>query len=332
MINPHSTHGVTRRTSFQKRSPPTGVSRREALRRLGRATVTTCALSSGAFPAHWVRAQDRGKKESHILFLTKSSGYEHGVVRRQNGQLSHAEKVFIELGRKHGFKVTASKDGGLFDKDLSQFDAFFFYTSGDLLKPGAQDKSPPMSSAGKKALLEAVRAGKGFIGSHCANDTFHSAGPRFETQKTPDPFIAMLGGEFIRHGAQQKARMRVVDSHFPGCQGLGAGFDMHEEWYSIKNFAPDLHVLLVQETAGMKGSDYQRPPFPATWARQHGKGRVFYTSMGHREDVWTSPTFENVLLGGVSWVLRNVEADISPNMLKVAPKANVLPPPPPPRK
>ena len=249
------------------------------------------------------------------------------MVRRTNGQLSHAEKVFVELGRKHGFKVTASKDGQLFDQDLSPYDAFFFYTSGDLLEPGGRDKSPPMSESGKKALLAAIKDGKGFIGSHCASDTFH-AGERFETQEKPDPYIAMLGGEFIRHGPQQKARMRAVDSRFPGCQGLGEGFDMHEEWYSIKNFAPDIHVLLVQETAGMKGSDYQRPPFPATWARQHGKGRVFYTSMGHRPDVWTNPTFQNILLGGVSWVLKKVEAHISPNMPKVTPKAGVMPPRP----
>lgn len=303
-----------------------GTSRRDALRRLGQLTAATCTLSTGAFPLRWVGAQEGARKEPHILFLTKSSGYEHAVVRREKDQLSHAEKIFIELGRKHGFKVTTSKDGGLFDKDLSGFDAFFFYTSGDLLERGRDDKAPPMSEEGKEALLDAIKEGKGFIGSHCASDTFHSPGDRFETQETPDPYIAMLGGEFIGHGSQQKARMRVVDSRFPGCRGLGGGFDMLEEWYSIKNFAPDLHVLLVQETAGMEGRHYQRPPFPATWARQHGKGRVFYTSMGHREDVWTNPTFHNVLLGGVSWVLRNVEADVSPNLLKVTPKAGVMPP------
>lgn len=317
-------------------STANGLSRRDALRRLGGTAWAACALSSAALPLGRARAEDNEDKEkdeekartSRILFLTKSSGFQHSVVRRENGQLSHAERVFTELGRKHGFEVVASKDGGLFDGDLSQFDAFFFYTSGDLLRPGPEDGSPPMSEAGKKALLEAVKAGKGFIGSHCASDTFHSAGDRFETQETPDPYIAMLGGEFIRHGAQQKARMRAVDLHFPGCQGLEGGFDLHEEWYSSKNFAPDLHVLLVQETAGMKGSDYERPPFPATWVRRHGEGRVFYTSMGHREDVWTHATFQNLLLGGVSWVLRNVEADISPNMLKVTPKAGEMPPRP----
>src|SRR5207302_701782 len=104
----------------------------------------------------------------------------------------------------------------------------------------------------------------------------------------------------------------VVDPKFPGFQGLGSGFEMLEEWYSLKGFTPDLHVLLVQETAGMTDPEYRRGPYPATWAHVHGKGRVFYTSMGHREDVWTSPTFQSILLGGLSWACRNVDADITP--------------------
>ena len=66
-------------------------------------------------------------------------------------------------------------------------------------------------------------------------------------------------------------------------------------------------MILVQATQGMDGTDYQRPDYPATWARMHGKGRVFYTSMGHREDVWTSPIFQAVLLGGISWASGNVK-------------------------
>jgi len=99
---------------------------------------------------------------------------------------------------------------------------------------------------------------------------------------------------------------------------------MMEEWYAMKNFANDLHVILVQETEGMVDACYQRPPFPATWARMQGKGRVFYTSMGHREDVWTSPIFRQVVLGGLSWILRRVDADVTLNVAQVTPKANQL--------
>ena len=91
-----------------------------------------------------------------------------------------------------------------------------------------------------------------------------------------------------------------------------------------ENYAPDLHVVLVQETAGMHDDPYQRPPYPATSARMHGRGRVFYTSMGHREDVWTNPKFQQVLTGGIAWAMRRAGEDVKPNIAQVTPKANTL--------
>ncbi len=267
-----------------------------------------------------------GAKPKRILFFTKSSGFEHGQIKRKGDRLGPAESVLIELGKQHGFEVEASKDGRIFDGDLERFDGFVFYTTGDLTKTG-NDKQPPMSLKGKDALLDAIRSGKGFIGSHCASDSFHCKGERNRNQpvEARDPYIAMIGGEFIVHGRQQKAKMTVADPAFPGMKPAGDGFVMHEEWYALKNFAPDLHVLLVNETEGMAGAMYQRPPFPATWARMHGKGRVFYTSMGHRADVWTNDIFQSILLGALRWTTGQVDADVSPNLDKVAPKASVLP-------
>ena len=83
-------------------------------------------------------------------------------------------------------------------------------------------------------------------------------------------------------------------------------------------------MILAQDSKGMEGPMYQRPPFPSTWARVHGKGRVFYTAMGHREDVWTNATYQQVLLGGMAWTLGNVDADITPNVEQVTPKADQL--------
>jgi type 1 glutamine amidotransferase len=90
-------------------------------------------------------------------------------------------------------------------------------------------------------------------------------------------------------------------------------------------------VLLVQDTSTMKrdGNNknaYDRPNYPSTWARTYGEGRVFYTSMGHRDDIWTNPVFQSVLVGGMNWAVGNVKADVTPNLTKVAPEANVLPP------
>jgi len=293
--------------------------------------LVTAGVGLGASPLLNAWAADQQSPKRRVLMFTKSSGFEHSVVKRQGDKLAHAERILTELGKDHGFEVTATKDGTVFDSDLAPYDAFFFYTTGDLTKAGT-DKQPPMSPKGKERLLAAVAGGKGFLASHCGADTFHSRGPGFEEQAQPDPYIAMLGGEFIRHGAQQKARQVIIDAAFPGLSGLGKSFELAEEWYSLKNFASDLHVILLQDTQAMTGTDYQRPPYPSTWARRHGTGRVFYTSMGHREDVWTNPIFQQVVLGGLAWATGNVDADIPPNIEQAAPGAHVMPPLPPPKK
>lgn len=304
---------------------------RRDLLRLGVAGLA--AVGASRFPYGW-SARAEPAKQRKLLFFTRSQGFEHSCIRLgKNGEPSHADKVMKQLGKKHGFDVTCTKDGRVFLPDsLQQYDAIFFQTTGDLTKEGG-DRQPPMPAEGKKALLDFVASGKGFVGAHCASDTFHSAGDRWKNQESAmvDPYIAMLGGEFSGHGAQQKAWMRLTDGKFPGAKGVD-DFQLLEEWYSLKNFAPDMHVILVQDTQGMKNFDYERPNYPATWARKHGKGRVFYTSMGHREDVWTNPTFQQLLLGGLSWAFGDVEADVTPNFKTVTPEATKLPTPAPKKK
>jgi type 1 glutamine amidotransferase len=294
------------------------MNRREMLLDTGAALV---GLS--AFPLRWAAGADDKKKK--ILYFTLSYGFEHTPVARKGNDLSFSEKLMVEEGQKHGLEVVCSKDGTLFDGDIGQFDAFAFYTCGNLTKPDGKHEGKPLSENGKKRLLDAVRGGKGFVAFHSGADTFHSKGPADENQDELDPYVAMVGGEFIVHGSQQKAKMGLTSPKFPGCDGLGDGFEVLEEWYALKNFAKDLHVILVQETAGMHDWCYQRPPFPATWARPYGKGRVFYTSLGHREDIWTNPLCQQVILGGFSWVLKHEDADVTPNIEKVTPKAWDLP-------
>ena len=284
--------------------------------------TSAAALGLSTFPLGWVAAAE--EKKQKVLYFTRSAGFEHSAVRRQDGQLSHSERVLTEMGKRAGFEVECTKDGRVFDGDLDQYDAIAFYTSGDLTKPNKRN-TPPMTPEGKQKLLRAVAAGKGFVGFHAATDTFHSKGPRNEIQTEVDPYIAMLGGEFVKHGAQQEASL-IISSRFPGAGSLGCaeGISFTEEWYALKNFAKDLHVILVQETKFMVGDCYQRPDFPITWARRHGKGRVFYTSLGHREDIWTNPFVQTIMLGGLAWVMGNADHDAQPNIDKVTPQANQL--------
>lgn len=261
-----------------------------------------------------------------LLFFTKSSGFEHSVISWKGGKPSHAEKIFSELGGKHSWTFEFSKDGSKFTPEyLAGFDAVIFYTTGDLTTPGT-DKQPPMTAAGKQALFDYVKGGKGFIGLHSASDTFHTnneaaKGPdRYQNHgDVADPYVCFLGGEFIIHGAQQVATNKVIDPDFPGFASLGDSFSFQEEWYSLKDFRPDLHALTVIQTGSMKGPMYQRPDYPTTWAREEGNGRVFYTAMGHREDVWTNPTFQSIVTGAVRWVTREVDAPVEPNLKTAAP-------------
>jgi len=301
---------------------------------INRRDLLSLAAAAGAVmalgPATKALAADEKKK---ILFFTRSAGFPHPVVtRKKPDELAYAEKVLTDFAGKAGFEVTCSKDGTLFTPEkLAEFDAVAFYTTGDETKTGP-DKTPPMPKEGKEALFNFIQSGKGYIGFHCASDTFHSPnygkklGDQMKMSKDSDagedvrdPYIKMVGGEFITHQSQQKATMKVADKKFPGFENLD-DFNFAEEWYSLANFSDDLHVLLIQDTDSMKEkgeSAYKRNPYPATWAKPYGKGRVFYTNMGHREDVWTNPKFQQVVLAGLAWITGKTSADIAPNVKTV---------------
>jgi type 1 glutamine amidotransferase len=291
-------------------------------------------LWMGSTEVSLTRAADAPSPKRKILFFCKSSGFEHSVIKRDHEKAAFAEKMLADLGPKNNFEFTFSKDGSLFTPAyLDRFDAYFFYTTGDLTTPGT-DKQPPMTKEGKAAFLKSIQNGKGFIGTHSAADTFHSPGnedkkslQRFKSDGTNiDAYVAMIGGEFIKHGAEQNGHLICADPKFPGLATFPQDFAVIEEWYSLKNFATNLHVLLIQDTTGMKGNMYQRPAYPAAWARLYGKGRVFYTNLGHREDVWTNPVFQQALIGGLNWAVGNAEADVAPNIDRVTPNAGDMPP------
>jgi type 1 glutamine amidotransferase len=274
-----------------------------------------------------------------VLYFTKSAGFEHSVVQRVNGQPSFSEKILTTFGPQHAIEFTFSKDGSLFSASyLAKFDVLLFYTSGDLCSPGT-DGTPPITGGGLNALFDYVSGGGGFVGLHSTSDTFHTQErgggnnprrlPRYKNYgEGADPFVRMLGGEFIRHGPEQVAAAILADPKFPGFGGFGPEVKVAEEWYSLKEFADDNHVLLVMQTAGMNGTDYARPPYPLAWTRLHGKGRVAYNAMGHRNDVWTSAYYQSMLVGMIEWAGKRVEADTPPNLAQTAPGHATLPSPP----
>lgn len=263
-----------------------------------------------AAPSSWTPPAD-GKRQ-RLLYFTRTVGFEHSAVACNGCPFSHSDQVLIEMGRQAGFDVDCSKDGRIFDGDLTCYDGIAFNTLGDLLRQ-EKSNSPAMTASGKRKLLDLIAAGMPFIGFHAATDTFYG--------DSIDPYIALIGAEFCGHGLEQEATMLVTSPGFPGTEGLGDSFRLLEEWYVFK-VTDQMHVVLALDTSDMKGNLYDRPPVPATWARMHGKGRVFYTSLGHREDVWSSEVFQQIAYGGMSWALGNIDFDIRYNFNQVTPGGN----------
>lgn len=292
-------------------------SRREMVKKL----AGTAAMGALLPLADSIAAELRAMRK--ILFFTKSAGFEHAVIRRPaGGGLSYAEQILVELGKQHGYEVTATKDGGYFTPEkLAAFDAVVFYTTGDLTTPG-KDGQPPMPKDGPDTLVRWIESGKGFLGLHSATDTFLTPVDADGKDAGPiHPYIKLIGGEFNRHGKQQNARILAPSETFGPIKALH-DFELFEEWYKVKNLSPDLHVILVQDTGSMAAEEYKvLKRYPETWARTQEKGRIFYTSLGHREDVWKNRLFENIVLGALAWVTGNAEAQTPPNLKQVVPEA-----------
>ena len=298
-----------------------------------RTFLKTAALAGAA--ASWPATLVPASKKSLLVF-TKSSGFEHQVVKRVDGKLSILENTVTELSKKHGFALECSKDGRIFDSaEFPNFAGMLFFTTGDLTTEGT-DKNPPMSAASKQKLLDSIHDGKGFVGVHAASDTFHTEpdsmekGTRYVAYgEKSDPYLRMLGGEFIIHGDNprlQTTDLVINDPKFPGLEGVTSPVEMNEEWYSLKDFMPDLHVILTIDTSKLKNACYERRSYPGTWARMQGKGRVFYTAIGDRPENWQNIFFQNLLAGGIRWTLGEVKADVKPNITSVTPGYADIPP------
>jgi type 1 glutamine amidotransferase len=145
--------------------------------------------------------------------------------------------------------------------------------------------------ADREALLRWVEDGHAVIGIHAAADTFHGY----------PAFLDMLGGEFQHHGPQAKVRVLVRDKAHPATGGLEPAFDVFDEIYQFKRYDPArVHLLLGLDAHPETGAPGQ---YPLAWTREAGKGRVFYTALGHRQDVIAAPWYRDHVRGGIAWAL-----------------------------
>lgn len=257
-----------------------------------RAFTSVCAAAAmAAWRPRVGRAQATTQTADTWLLFTKSSAFEHDVVRQAGDAPTFLHRQLEPLFRARGIRLVETKDGGQL-RDLERYAGVVFYTCGDLGVPGTDGRAP-LAPADLGKLLTAVHGGLPFIGLHCASDTY-------QQPDGPSEYQRMLGGAFESHGDQQRASLRIVDPAFPGV-GAAQDWSFVEEWYALRHLADDIHPIHLIETAGMKGPMYERPPYAVTWTRQHGEGRVFYTVLGHREDVIAGAPFQRLVGGGIDW-------------------------------
>jgi uncharacterized protein len=223
-----------------------------------------------------------------VLYLTHSAGFKHEV-------LPVSEEVMKEIGERSGlFEVTVTKDCSLISRDsLKQFDAVVFYTTGEL----------PISDEQKAAFLDFIKSGKGFVGIHSATDTFY---------KWPE-YGELIGGYFDQHPWHQEVTVRVEDQTHPATRHLPKSFPIKDEIYQFKDFSRErVHVLLSLDPDSV---DLTKPAvhrkdkdFALAWWRNYGKGRVFYTALGHREEVWRDARFQQLIRGALAWAMNDKSA------------------------
>jgi len=230
------------------------------------------------------------KRVRRILVHVESRGFEHDVARAGADGLSLVEKSWQAWDAADPrFEVVVDRSNGWCNEEsLKKLDAVFFYTTGEL----------DLSDKQKKDFMQWIRAGGGFAGSHCADDTFYQWAE----------YGAMIGGYFDGHpwheeiGVKVEQPAHVAARHFPR-----QGFRIVDEIYQHRDpFSRDrCTVLLSMDTAttDMKKDGIHRTDgdFAISWTRREGDGRVFYTGFGHREDVWQSENFRQHLVEGTLW-------------------------------
>lgn len=287
---------------------------------------TVFALVAACLAAFFVvsAASAQEAKKAKVLLFTRSQGFEHGPVKLLPDGTTLCGNALKKYFADKDIEVVDTQDGGVFDSDLGQYDAFIFYTSGNLQeeKGSKNESAKPMSEAGLKKMIDAVKDGKGFVGIHAATDS-HC---KLKNEAGEDLYTAFIGARFASHGPMQFASVVVTEPvELPWLKETGKKITNFEEWYAMRNYAKDMHVVLVQPTEGMDGKCYERPDYPSSWVRKEGKGRVAYSAYGHDNRFWQHP--ENVRKVGefVLWAVGRFDMDTTPNIEKVTPGANELP-------
>lgn len=247
------------------------------------------------------------RDKPRVLFFTHSAGFVHDVVKRpEPGKLAPAEQIFSQAAAER-FQVTCSQDcADISAANLAKYSAVVFMTT------STREKDLPVPGNGNQELVDWVAHGGAFVGLHCATDTNYNCAP----------YVAMIGGTFDGHPWHEEVTARVEDARYAWTKSLPSAWTLTDEIYQFADFRRHpTHVLLSLDPASCDISLGKRADqdYAMAWTRDWGEGRVFYTGLGHREEVWRDKLFQQFLLGGIEWAMHG------PDLPALAPKgAKVL--------
>lgn len=236
-------------------------------------------------------AQGKTKK---IQCITWAQGFKHS-------SRALAADTVKKLGEKTGkWEVVgiaedqAQMNAALAPDRLKDLDLVFFAnTTGDL----------GMTPEVKTAFYNWIKDGGAYAGVHSASDTYHGDAE----------YLDLVRGEFLTHGPQVKVKVFNQDPKHPATKGLPEMFEIYDEIYQFKNWDRSrVHVLLSLKNHPDPKRAEETGDYAVAWTNRLGKGRMFYTSLGHREDVYQNEIYLQHLTGGLLWALGLAKGDDKP--------------------
>jgi sugar phosphate isomerase/epimerase/type 1 glutamine amidotransferase len=224
----------------------------------------------------------------------------------------YANLAFQEMGKKTGaFEAVIARDPNVFRKEnLSEFDAVFFNNT-----VGNQFEDPQL----RQNLIEFVYGGGGFMGVHGTTVAFWRWGKNGGDDWRE--FGLMLGGRDARHRAQKEKAVMKVDS--PGHPLMAPfpaeGFELCDEFFRVKDPYSRHRVRVLfsidTEKTNLSARPHEREDrdYACAWVRHYGRGRVFYSTVGHNPYQFWDPTMLKFYLGATQFVLGDLPAPTIPS-------------------
>jgi hypothetical protein len=221
-----------------------------------------------------------------MFIVTQVAPYPDGPAG-VHGVLTQASSALGELAGLSGLDPVAVPDvADLAPETLAQGGVLSLFTIGET----------PWSGAQRTAITEALRAGRlSIFGVHSATDACRDW----------DDYVSLVGARFDGHPWTQEFDVEIPDRTHPATAHLTAPWHWHDEVYLFSDLRPDAHVLLRvahgQLDMSLPGARVPECGFPLAWCFSEGRGRSFYTSLGHFPGAWENPTYLRHLAGGLAW-------------------------------